>query len=333
MLRRPYGNVVGGGQNATVGLDDLLPHRRAALLWRFAPELDYAAVDALVRDSAATPCEQRWVLAGEVGQQVAVLGDDGRYHLLRNGMALCGGRPRADDGVDVVRHKQWCHWWTDGSRYRIQAPADARGPEGDLVVGQAVERVASWVVTLTDRVEIPGLVPVRARCVDDLNVRVRWPGYRGSNNALGRLRSRLVREFGAKCSTCRQHWGTHVDHDHFTGRVRGLLCAGCNSHVDACPHASGCPFADYLNHPPAARLDLRYPRSPRIRPEPSDSGDQDADQSTDQRADERTDLKIAAFGFDPRYRGVKDEQRRAPHLPAPEHSAAMPSGWLETPLF
>src|SRR5690348_15137635 len=64
--RRPYGNVVGGGQNATVGLDDLLPHRRAALLWRFAPELDYAAVDALVRDSAATPCEQRWVLAGEV---------------------------------------------------------------------------------------------------------------------------------------------------------------------------------------------------------------------------------------------------------------------------
>jgi hypothetical protein len=300
-----------------VGLDDFLPHRRDALLWRYAPELDRAGVDALVRHCLTTPCEQRWVLAAKPGQRIAVLGDDGRYHLLLNGVPTCGGKPRADDPVDVVRHKQWCHWWTDGTRYRIQAPAEARGPEGGIVIGVVLERVASWLVTLTDTVEVPGLIPVRARCVDDLNVHSRWPGYRGSGNVLGRLRARLVREFGPYCTTCRQHWGTHVDHDHFTGRVRGLLCAGCNAHVDGCPHSSGCAFADYLNRPPAARLNLRYPRSPGARSDP----------------DGRVEEKIAALGFDPRYRGLKEEQRRAPHPPPPQHSAPIPSDWVEASLF
>lgn len=39
-----------------------------------------------------------------------------------------------------------------------------------------------------------------------------------------------------------------------------MLCRVCNSHVDWCPHLSGCPYADYLNTPPAAQLQLTYPQ-------------------------------------------------------------------------
>jgi hypothetical protein len=39
-----------------------------------------------------------------------------------------------------------------------------------------------------------------------------------------------------------------------------MLCRVCNSHVDWCPHLSGCPYADYLTTPPAARLQLIYPQ-------------------------------------------------------------------------
>src|SRR3954452_22780130 len=211
--------VGGAGQTVGVGLDDLLPHRREALLWRDALELDYDGVDDLVNRCAGAGCDRPWVSAAKAGQLAAVLGDDGRYHLLRNGVPTCGGRPRADDPVDVVRHKQWCHWWTDGARYRIQPPPGACGPDGDLVEGRLEERVAGWLVTLTDTISAPGLVPVRNRCPDDTNVQSRWPGYHGGSTLLGRLRARLVREFGPRCSTCRAHWGTHVDHDHFTGRV------------------------------------------------------------------------------------------------------------------
>jgi hypothetical protein len=301
-----------------MGLEDFLPHRRAALLWRYAPELDYDGVDDLVRRRAGGTCERRWPAPIKAGQQAAVLGDDSRYHLLVNGFPACGGKPRAEDPVDVVRHKQWCYWWTDGVRYRIRAPSDALSErERDLIRGQTGERVASWLVRLTDVVEIPGLVPARSRCLDDLTWRSPWPGYQGGDNALGRLRARLVRRFGPLCCTCGEQWGTHVDHDHFTGRVRGLLCGGCNSHVDGCPHASGCVFGDYLNDPPAARLDLRYPRSPRAERDP----------------DGRVAQKIAALGFDPLYRGVKDEQRRAPHLPAPPHSGGDLSVWVDVSLF
>jgi hypothetical protein len=109
-------------------LDDLLPHRQAALRWRYAPELDRGGVDELVQRQARTPCRLRWGMPFTPGQSVAVLGDDGRYHLLVNGFPGCGGKPRADDPVDLIRHKQWCYWWTDGWQYRIQAPSDARGP-------------------------------------------------------------------------------------------------------------------------------------------------------------------------------------------------------------
>lgn len=44
----------------------------------------------------------------------------------------------------------------------------------------------------------------------------------------------LVRQ-GSACAACRtSDWGgkdgkPHVDHDHATGKIRGLLCANCNT--------------------------------------------------------------------------------------------------------
>lgn len=42
---------------------------------------------------------------------------------------------------------------------------------------------------------------------------------------------RILARQGGTCALCRrpQKSGLFVDHDHLTGEIRGLLCAGCNS--------------------------------------------------------------------------------------------------------
>jgi hypothetical protein len=81
-----------------------------------------------------------------------------------------------------------------------------------------------------------------------------WPAHVNPTTPRGRLRARLVAEFGSLCQACRRTPAFAIDHDHFTGCVRGLLCRNCNNLVDQCVHVSGCLWADYLNHPPAAHL-------------------------------------------------------------------------------
>jgi hypothetical protein len=39
---------------------------------------------------------------------------------------------------------------------------------------------------------------------------------------------RMLAEQGGLCALCRERPAEHVDHDHVTGRVRGLLCFCCN---------------------------------------------------------------------------------------------------------
>lgn len=87
------------------------------------------------------------------------------------------------------------------------------------------------------------------------------------NSARKRLYETLTGEFGPMCQSCGQRYGHLVDHDHFSGVVRGLLCRVCNTWVDSCVHADSavCRYAHYLNSPPAERLRLRYPANHRQR--------------------------------------------------------------------
>jgi hypothetical protein len=101
-----------------------------------------------------------------------------------------------------------------------------------------------------------------------------------------------VAALGPDCHACGSERGTCIDHDHFTGAVRGLVCLYCNTHVDECLHRVGCAWADYLNDPPAASLRLPYPKPERV-------------------GDSRKDaLRIEALGFDPLYRGRTQGDRR-----------------------
>jgi hypothetical protein len=38
----------------------------------------------------------------------------------------------------------------------------------------------------------------------------------------------MLANHGGLCAICREAPAQHVDHDHVTGRVRGLLCFNCN---------------------------------------------------------------------------------------------------------
>jgi hypothetical protein len=38
----------------------------------------------------------------------------------------------------------------------------------------------------------------------------------------------MVEDQGGKCAICATNAATHVDHNHKTGEVRGILCNGCN---------------------------------------------------------------------------------------------------------
>jgi recombination endonuclease VII len=299
-----------------VGLDDLPEHRREALLWRYTLELDYDGVDDLVREAAGSQCNLLWDAPAASEDCTAILGDDGRYHMLVDGSPRCAEQRRHDDLVATILHHQWCHWWTDGSRYRAQPPPDSWSREG-LTYGCTDTVTVEWQVTLTEAVTDPVLVPTRQRCVHP-TTRIDWPGYQGPDTPEGRQRAQLVAALGRVCHACGLRPGASIDHDHFTGLVRGLLCRYCNTHIDGCLHASGCVWADYLNNPPAAHLRLRYPKPERVG-----------------RSD-RAAEKIEYLGFDPLYRGPAAERRRYParQLPPPAHAVGIDlSAVEEAPLF
>jgi hypothetical protein len=273
-----------------VGLDDLPEHRRDALLWRYAMELDYNGVDDLVRRRAKRECRVLWEGdCTEWTDSVAVLGDDGRYHWLVDGKPRCLEEYRGRVPAGAIRHEDRYFWWTDGTRYQVQVPADAWGGDA-LLYGERGNRTVRWLVRLTEVVTDPVLVPTRQRCVHSTS-RTDWPGYQEPETPEGRQRVQLAAALGRACHACRTRPGANIDHDHFTGFVRGLLCRYCNSHVDGCPHASGCAWADYLNNPPAAPLRLRYPTPERV------------------YRSSRTAEKIAFLGFDPLYRGQAVRRR------------------------
>ncbi|MDT0321445.1 endonuclease domain-containing protein [Streptomyces millisiae] len=239
-------------------LEDLPEHRREVMLWRWAWLYDYDDLDEHVRlDSRRPACRVPDFLSrGDWSDALAVGGNDGRYHLRLDRTLLCGDAGpftdyHLDDDPEGVPHHRWVHWWTDGTRYRLTAPRD-----GDRKGHQNTE--VRWTVRLEDEEVAPASVAPQERCPVNAHMG-RWPRYLGSKSKLGRIRAQLVDAFGPLCAGCGNALGLEVDHHHFSGLVRGLLCRYCNNNIDWCPHLAGCPWADYLNNPPAAPLRILHP--------------------------------------------------------------------------
>ncbi|QKV98320.1 hypothetical protein HUT19_42145 (plasmid) [Streptomyces sp. NA02950] len=265
-------------------LDDLSPYRRAKLLWRWSFR-GLPFVEQLVIDSADRPCRLPAPPPGPPGRALAVPGDDGRHHLVRAGRVLCCDADA--DAVDVWSHRQRCTWVETGDGPRKWTGGR---DDGEIIWGSAD---TAWTVRPTGPGTDPGTIVRRDRCVAGHYMTLHlWPPPPARTASIRRLRAALVDTIGSDCHLCGHYPGAAVDHDHETGLVRGLLCAMCNRALEECPHAGGCPKADYQLAPPAAGLGLIYPASEEWRPK----------ESTRQR-------KIEELGFDP-FEGLAT--RRAP---------------------
>lgn len=233
-----------------MGFDDLPARRRAALLWHHARahqmlttlgrrtrsgEPFPASIETYVkrtvdpRDSSCSGSSSPNDFDKQVADE-AWLGSDGRFHLVRQGVLACGG-------------------WRNNTRIPYGEFVDDDWCEGYRV---------RWNVKLVDERQDPTLVPEHLRCRNGL-----WPPPRKAGKSRGRLddiRDRLIDELGSWCQACGFRPGIHIDHDYFSGMVRGLLCGRCNAGVDSCGHIDHCPWAIYLNNPPARYLQIPYPR-------------------------------------------------------------------------
>lgn len=191
---------------------------------------DVAAVEALFARIGRRLCPEV-VADSEAMHPEAFLGEDGRYHLWAGGFVQCATRKHLALIGSPVPH---------GGHLGFEFDEVIRVPKSPALVGAA--GVANEVRCHTERAR--GL----------------WPTPIG-NTPHGRLRQQLIEIFGPGCAICRQRSGSRVDHDHLTGRVRGLLCAGCNQAVEYCVHVAGCAYSEYLNCPLATGSGLMYPRA------------------------------------------------------------------------
>ncbi|GAA2627312.1 hypothetical protein GCM10010411_75520 [Actinomadura fulvescens] len=243
-------------------------HRRARLLKRLAHQegtTDPVAIARAMAVRAAARCTMPPV--APLPERAAWLGDDGRFHLRVAGRLICAARRRrrGSPPAPAVWHEQRCPWWTaDGLGIRMHAPHGA--PSGRPEASRGVVAVG-WAVVLGSEPTDPASVPVQQRCPVN-QAMGEWPPYRGAR--LASITEVLIQALGAACHACHGALGVFVDHEPVSMRVRGLTCRHCNTWLETCPHPIGCAWADYLNDPPAAPLNLHYPRSALSRSAPAD---------------------------------------------------------------
>ncbi|MFG2845349.1 endonuclease domain-containing protein [Kitasatospora sp. NPDC048296] len=281
----PQGSEGPAAEQLQFLVGDFAERRRLAILWAWA--LNPSGLErALERVRPGDVCTKRQ-MASEAPSE-AVLGDDGRFHV-RGSRMLCSipergmpewvapregwERPRPEPSASW-RHEAQLRWWVDEAGRALRTASQA------ITDPNVRELTAVWHVTAPDGAGVdPGSVPLSQRC--PIAPAYLWPPAR-STSPIGILRSRLASRFGPRCSLCGVLPGSVVDHDHFDGLVRGLLCGVCNTGLESCLHVDRCPRALYLNDPPAAALRLTYPSARKTVKE--------------LRHAER---RIAALGFDP----------------------------------
>ncbi len=234
-------------QTTLFGLATLPEHRQRQWLWQLLLDMERSDIDTYIADRAArsTQClrrqsDGRLVVSylSHLGAPTAQLGTDGLYHLTTDAGHWCEGR--------TVRGSLLKHWLDETASH----PKSRQTRWGD-------GRFGEWRFSLTDTQVAPHTVPYDRRC-PLLPRSSAWPPFANPANRRGQIYEVVFGTFGNLCAACGVTPATMIDHDHFTGIVRGVLCATCNQHVDWCPHRSGCVYAEYLNNPPAGRLQLQY---------------------------------------------------------------------------
>lgn len=130
--------------------------------------------------------------------------------------------------------------------------AEKRGVKFDPTKGYAARYVARMAASKTDATTYVPVVPCKhghsLRFVGSNNCVLCDKALRQRHRISGRF-ARIKREYGltkadylalvekqaSSCAICSRHehnhFSLHVDHDHFTGKVRGLLCSRCNQAI------------------------------------------------------------------------------------------------------
>ncbi|MFJ8677337.1 hypothetical protein [Streptomyces sp. NPDC093589] len=236
-------------------------HRQLDLRARHPHLTEQQISDLLGRNLAnrGTTCQRLDKRRGHL-PTVALLGDDGRWHLRLGNVMVCSAPARPFLNVDapgpapaagsVIGHAHQLQWWSDGHRYRVEALSH------DGVHGTATP---VWEVTLTGHKRQPELVRPSERCQISVH-EGDWDPCRLAPRSSWRVhrRTAYIDAGGRMCHTCGASLGQDLEYDRHTHLIRGVLCQECATHVSECPHPANCYLADYLNNPPAGHLRKRY---------------------------------------------------------------------------